>query len=76
MGIAFGGYKITNLRYTDDTTLFVNSADLMEELLLKIERVSLAFALKINKLKIKTMIVDRVNNNSRDISLNCIRIAI
>ncbi|CAH2233644.1 jg14388 [Pararge aegeria aegeria] len=63
-GVSIGGYKISNLRYADDTTLFATSARHMEELLLKMERVSLEFGLKINHNKTKMMIVDRANNNS------------
>lgn len=72
-GVAIGGYKIANLRYADDTTLFASSADLMEELLLKMEHVSLTFGLKINRSKTKMMIVDRVNNNSPEVTqiANC-----
>lgn len=66
-------YKIANLRYADDTTLFASDADHMKELLLKMERVSLTFGLKINRTKTKIMIVDRVNDNSPEVTqiANC-----
>ncbi|KAM3956770.1 alpha-tubulin [Aphomia sociella] len=67
-GVAVGGYKIANLRYADDTTLFATSERLMEELLLKMERVSLQFGLKINRTKTKIMVVDRANNNSPEVT--------
>lgn len=72
-GVTIGGYKIANLRYADDTTLFASSSSHMEELLLKMERVSLEFGLKINRGKTKTMIVDRANNNLPNITkiANC-----
>lgn len=72
-GIAIGGYKISNLRYADDTTLFASSIDKMESLLNKMERVSLDFGLKINRSKTKVMIVDRANNNSPEVTeiANC-----
>ncbi|KAI8433243.1 hypothetical protein MSG28_015319 [Choristoneura fumiferana] len=66
-GISIGGLKISNLRYADDTTLFATSPRHMEELLRKMERVSLDFGLKINRCKTKMMIVDRMNNNSPEI---------
>ena len=67
-GVAIGGYKISNLRYADDTTLFATSARHLEELLLKVERVSLEFGLKINRIKTKIMIIDRANNNSPEVT--------
>lgn len=72
-GAAIGGYKISNLRYADDTTLFSSNANLMEELLHRMERVSLEFGLKINRSKTKVMIVDRANNNLPDVTqiANC-----
>lgn len=72
-GIAVGGYKIANLRYADDTTLFASSIQHMEELLQKMEYVSRQFGLKVNRSKTKMMIVDRVNNNSPEVTdiANC-----
>ncbi|CAH2263600.1 jg10912 [Pararge aegeria aegeria] len=72
-GVSIGGYKISNLRYADDTTLFATSARHMDELLLKMERVSLEFGLKINHNKTKMMIADRANNNSPEVTqiANC-----
>ena len=72
-GISVGGYRISNLRYADDTTLFSTSIRYMEELLKKMEQVSLNFGLKINRSKTKIMIVDRANNNSPEIKFiaNC-----
>lgn len=72
-GVKVGGYKIANLRYADDTTLFATGERHMEELLLKMEQVSLEFGLKINRNKTKVMIVDRANNNSPEVTkiANC-----
>lgn len=72
-GIAIGGLKISNLRYADDTTLFATSSRHMEELLSKMESVSLGFGLRINRSKTKVMIVDRINNNSPEVTTiaNC-----
>jgi len=67
-GISVGGFKISNLRYADDTTLFSTSISHMEELLQKMERVSLDFGLRINRSKTKIMIVDRANNNSPEVT--------
>ena len=63
-GIAIGGLRLSNLRYADDTTIFATSIHHMEDLLRKMESVSLEFGLKINRSKTKMMIVDRANNNS------------
>ncbi|KAL0812036.1 hypothetical protein ABMA28_009430 [Loxostege sticticalis] len=63
-GVTIGGYKISNLRYADDTTLFATSAQHLEQLLYRMERVSNEFGLKINRNKTKVMIIDRVNSNS------------
>ncbi|PZC84789.1 hypothetical protein B5X24_HaOG203779 [Helicoverpa armigera] len=72
-GVVIGGYKISNLRYADDTTLFASSAELMQALLHKMEQVSLMFGLKINRSKTKIMIVDRMNDNSPEVTriANC-----
>ena len=52
-GVVIGGYKISNLRYADDTTLFATCARNLEELLLTEKRVSLEFGIKINRIKTK-----------------------
>ncbi|KAL0879221.1 hypothetical protein ABMA27_003004 [Loxostege sticticalis] len=72
-GISIGGLKISNLRYADDTTLFATSIDHMQELLKRMEAVSLEFGLKINRSKTKVMIVDRANDNSPEVKhiANC-----
>ncbi|XP_072941848.1 carboxylic ester hydrolase-like [Epargyreus clarus] len=55
---------LKNGKATDDTTLFATSPDKLEELLLRMERVSLEFGLTINRTKTKIMIIDRTTNNS------------
>lgn len=63
-----GCLKVGNLGYADGTTLFTTSVNHMEELLQRIEKVSLEFGLKINRIKTKVMIVDRTNNDSPEIN--------
>ncbi|XP_037870090.1 LINE-1 retrotransposable element ORF2 protein [Bombyx mori] len=67
-GVAIGGYRIANLRYADDITLFATDAQCLGELLSRMERVSLEFGLRINRSKTKVMIVDRAMNNSPDVT--------
>ncbi|XP_012553302.2 LINE-1 reverse transcriptase homolog [Bombyx mori] len=72
-GMTIGGRKISNLRYADDITLVASGVSQMEELLGRVERVSLDFGLKINRNKTSVMIVDRANNNSPEVTkiANC-----
>ncbi|CAH2265532.1 jg10077 [Pararge aegeria aegeria] len=71
-GVVIGGLKISNLRYADDTTLFASSARYIENLLQKMESISLEFGLKINRAKTKMMIVDRINNNTPEHKLRTV----
>lgn len=57
-GITIGGNKISNLRYADDTTLFVSSEHELAELVKRVERESKLVGLSINKAKTKVMLID------------------
>lgn len=50
--------------YPSDTTLRATSAQHLEELLSRMERVCHRFGLKIKRSKTKVMIIDRARNNS------------
>ena len=61
-GLSIGGYKLSNLRYADDTTLVVTSALELEELLLIVKAKSEALGLRLNVSKTKIMIVGSDGN--------------
>lgn len=67
-GIAIGGKKISNLRYADDTLIIVQDEGELRILMQRLENKSSVYGLEINKSKTKVMIVDRLNNNSPDIT--------
>ena len=56
-GLSIGGYKLSNLRYADDTTLAATSALELEELLLIVKAKSEALGLRLNVSKTKIMSV-------------------
>ena len=62
-GVKFGGKKITNLRYADDTTLVCSSREELIDLLNRIKQASEEKDL-LNTKKIKIMVVDRDNNTT------------
>ena len=61
-GLSIGGYKLSNLRYADDTTLVATSALELEKLLLIVKAKSEALGLRLNVSKIKIMIVGSDGN--------------
>ena len=61
-GLSIGGYKLSNLRYADDTTLVATSALELEELLLIVKAKSEALGLRLNVSKTKIMIVGSDGN--------------
>ena len=61
-GLSIGGYKLSNVRYTDDTTLVATSALELEELLLIVKAKSEALGLRLNVSKTKIMIVGSDGN--------------
>ena len=61
-GLSIGGYKLSNLRYADDTTLVATSALELEELLLIVKTKSEALGLWLNVSKTKIMIVGSDGN--------------
>ena len=63
-GVQFGGKKITNLRYADDTTLVCSSREKLIDLLNHIKQASEEKDLLLNTKKTKIMVVDRDNNNT------------
>ena len=54
-GIKISGRNINNLRYADDTTLMVESAEELKSLLMKVKEESEKFGLKLNIQKTKIM---------------------
>ena len=58
-GVNFGGTKITNLRYADDTTLFCNSRHGLLDRLRRIKDASEKKGLFLNTKKTKIMVMDR-----------------
>ena len=61
-GLSIGGYKLSNLRYTDDNTLVATSALKLEELLLIVKAKSEALGLWVNVSKTEIMIVGSDGN--------------
>ena len=57
--VKFGGTKITNLRYADNTTLICNSRHELPDLLRCIKDASERKGLLLNTKKTKIMVVDR-----------------
>ena len=60
-GVKFGGKKITNLRYADDTTLVCSSREELIDLLNRSKQASEEKDLLLNTKKTKIMVVDRDN---------------
>ncbi|CAH2244913.1 jg7867 [Pararge aegeria aegeria] len=69
-GVRIGGVKLTNLRYADDTTLLAASETEMTSLLDRMEQISNAMGLFINRSKTRAMVVDRVGRLELTGSLN------
>ena len=61
-GLSIGGYKLSNLRYADDTTLVATGALELEELLLIVKAKSEALGLRLSVSKTKIMIVGSDGN--------------
>ena len=61
-GLSIGGYKLSNLRYADDTTLVATSALELKELLLIVKAKSEGLGLRLNVSKTKIMIVGSDGN--------------
>ena len=68
-GVNFGGTKITNLRYADDTTLICNSRHELLGLLRRIKDASEKKGLLLNTKKTKIMVVDR-NRTKEDFTID------
>ena len=58
-GIFFGGMKITNLRYADDTTLICASREELMNLLQRVKQASEKKGLLLNTKKTKIMVLDK-----------------
>ena len=54
-GIKIAGRSISNLRYTDDTTLMAESEDKLKSLLMKVKKETKTAGLKLNFQKTKIM---------------------
>ena len=73
-GVKFGGKKITNLRYADDTTLVCSSREEVIDLLNRIKQSGEEKDLLLNTKKTKIMVVDRDNNTDFTIAGNKIEV--
>ena len=62
-GVSFGGMKITNLRYADDTTLVCASRKELMNLLKRIKIASERKGLLLNTKKTKIMVLDPIKNS-------------
>ena len=62
VGIKIAGRNINNLRYTDDTTLMVESEEDLKSLLVKVKEESEKVALKLNTQKTKVMASGPINS--------------
>jgi len=62
-GVSFGGQRITNLRYADDTTLVCGSKKELLELLGAVKRMSEKRGLLLNTKKTKIMVVDEARQD-------------
>ncbi len=67
-GVVIGGYKLTNLRYANDTTLITSKVEEMVISQGKLEAVNRDYGLEINQSKTQIMIVDYSNNNRLEIN--------
>ena len=61
-GIRIAGRNISNLRYTDDTTLMAESEEELKNLLMKVKEESEEVGLKINIQKTKIMASDPITS--------------
>ena len=61
-GIQIAGRNISNLRYTDDTTLMAESEEELKSLLMKLKEESEKVGLKLNIQKMKIMASDRITS--------------
>ena len=64
-GISIGGRKVTNLRYSDDTTLIAGTKDDLTELITKVKRASEEAGLYLNVKKTKVMTIGKLDHNSK-----------
>jgi len=63
-GVKFGGSKINNLRYADDTTLICSSRKELMDILCRVKRASERKGLLLNTKKTKIMVVDKDDTDS------------
>ena len=65
-GIKITGRNISNLRYTDDTTLMAENEEKLKSLLMKVKEASEKHGLKLNIQKTKIMASGSINSWQRD----------
>ena len=61
-GFKITGRNINNLRYADDTTLIAESEEELKSLLMKVEKETVKFGLKLNIQKMKIMAASPINS--------------
>ena len=65
-GIKIDGRSRNNLRYTDDTTLMIESEEELKNLLMKVKKKSEKVGLKLNIQKTKIMVCGPITSWQRD----------
>ena len=65
-GIKIAGRSKNNLRYTDETTLMIESEEELKNLLMKVKKKSEKFGLKLNIQKTKIMVCGPITSWQRD----------
>ena len=61
-GIKIARRNINNLRYADDTTLIAESEEELKSLLMKVEKETVKFGLKLNIQKMKILASDSITS--------------
>ena len=62
--VVIGGRRITNLRYTDDTTLLASTQERIKKFFKDLVQESVRYNMYVNAQKSKTMVVTRQDNIS------------
>lgn len=69
-GISINGKKLSNIRYADDTIVFADSPQALQQLINKIARVSKEYGLDINIQKTKIMVISKNKIDNIQLSIN------
>ena len=58
-GVKIGGYRISNLRYADDTVLLAESEEDLQEIVDRVNEAGKEYNMKMNAKKTKTMVINK-----------------